>query len=108
VKRDKKIIIIKGKYLFLPLIIILFGFILRLIPLLREEFWRDEASTFFISRNFSFRDILRGKVDPGHAFLYYFLIKIISHFNTSIVFLRAPSLIFGLVNIFWFIKLPSF
>lgn len=106
-KRDKKIIIIKGKYLFLPLIIILFGFILRLIPLLREEFWRDEASTFFISHNFSFRDIFRGKVDPVHTFLYYFLIKIISHFNTSIVFLRAPSLIFGLANIFLVYKIAK-
>lgn len=93
------------KYLAL-LLIILIGFVLRLIPAVKNGFWVDEVSTLFISRNTSPKGLILG-ADPPHNFLYYLLIKILSRFNTSILFLRAPSLIFSLINIFLVYKIAE-
>ena len=94
------------EYLVLPLIIAI-GFFLRIIPVFANAFWSDEITTFFIGKNSSFGALILGHADPPHNFLYYLLIKFLSHFNTSILFLRAPSLLFALINIFLIFKISK-
>ena len=96
---------IKKENLYLSLIIIL-GFILRMVPVLNNGFWHDEACSFFISGENSIKELTLG-ADPVHPPLYYFLIKFWSKLNTSILFLRVPSVVFSLVSIFLVFKIAE-
>lgn len=86
----------KKQYFFL--LIFLVGFILRFISAVKNDFWVDEATGFFISTRFSLGDIVLGRADPPHNFLYYLLLRLISRINTSVLFLRMPSLVLSLMN----------
>lgn len=85
-----------NKHLILILILGI-GFGIRFFMIASNDFWSDEAYTFFLSRDLSLKNFLLG-TDPQHTFLYYFLIKALIPFNTSIIYLRLPSLIFSLLN----------
>lgn len=96
-----------SKYKYLALfLIILVGFVLRVIPALNNGFWFDEVVTFFRSRELPVRGWILG-YDPTHPFLYYIFIKWWSSFNTSVLFLRIPSVTFSLLSILLVFKISE-
>jgi len=82
--------------------ILILGLVLRLISL-NQSFWLDEATSGLVVRNFSLTEIVT-KFSPGdfHPPLYYLILKVwSSFFGTSEIALRFPSIIFGLLTIYF-------
>jgi len=87
-------------------LIILAGLILRLINL-NQSLWLDEAITALAVKNNSFGEILT-KFSPGdfHPPLYYLLLKFWTIlFGYSEIALRFPSVIFGVLTIYFLYKI---
>jgi mannosyltransferase len=83
------------------LYVILAGFFIRLTSL-GQSFWLDEATSATVAQQFSFTDILQ-KFSPGdfHPPLYYLFIRLWSYlFPVNEVFLRLPSVLFGVLSIY--------
>lgn len=82
-------------------LILLFGFILRLINL-NQSLWLDEAITALAVKNSTFIQLVT-KFSPGdfHPPLYYLFLKLWSNiFGYSEISLRFPSVIFGVLTIY--------
>jgi len=82
--------------------ILILGLVLRLVSL-NQSFWLDEATTSYVASQLSFREIIL-KFSPGdfHPPLYYLLLKVWSDiFGSSEIALRFPSIIFGLLTIYF-------
>ena len=79
------------------------GLVLRLISL-NQSLWLDEATTAIVARDFSWGDFF-GKFLPAdfHPPLYYVLVKLFAGLinNYSEVALRLPSVIFGVLTVFF-------
>lgn len=86
--------------------VILLGFLLRLINL-NQSLWLDEAITAIAVKNNSFVELIT-KFSPGdfHPPLYYFFLKIWTNiFGYSEIALRFPSIVFGVLTIFFVYKI---
>lgn len=86
--------------------ILIFGFVLRLINL-NQSLWLDEAITALAVKNNSFIELIT-KFSPGdfHPPLYYLFLKFWTmFFGFSEVALRMPSVIFGVLAIFFIYKI---
>lgn len=84
------------------LTVIVFAFLLRAISL-NQSFWLDEATSGLVVRNFNLIEIVT-KFSPGdfHPPLYYLILKVWSSiFGTSETALRFPSIVFGLLTIYF-------
>lgn len=87
-------------------LIILAGLILRLINL-NQSLWLDEAITALAVKNNSFTELIT-KFSPGdfHPPFYYLLLKFWTmFFGYSEVALRLPSVIFGVLTIYFIYKI---
>lgn len=84
------------------LAVIIFGFLLRVISL-NQSFWLDEATSGLVVRNFNLVQIIT-KFSPGdfHPPFYYLVLKVWSNvFGSNEIVLRFPSIIFGLLTIYF-------
>lgn len=83
------------------ILILIFGLGLRLISL-NQSFWLDEATSGFITRDFSFTQIIT-RFSPGdfHPPLYYLILKVWgSVFGYSEIGLRSLSVVAGVASIY--------
>lgn len=88
----------KTTHSFIIYTILFLGLILRLINL-NQSFWLDEASQGQIS-SLSIGEIWSGRTGDFHPPLYYLFIHFWMQFGRSEVWLRLPSVLFGLANIY--------
>ena len=84
-----------SKSLFLILIL---GFGLRLINL-GQSFWLDEASQAVMSSQ-SIASVWSGRTSDFHPPLYYLIIHFWELFGRSEIWLRLPSVLFGVANLY--------
>jgi mannosyltransferase len=94
-----------GARCWLLVLILLFGFCLRLVRLHDKEMWYDEAFAVLYAEK-DLNAIIRGTVTPVegaaadiHPLLYYFFLHIWMHIGQSPVIVRFPSVVFGLLSI---------
>ena len=90
------------------LLIVLLGFVLRVISL-DQSLWLDEATSVLVARDFSFSEILT-KFSPGdfHPPFYYLLLKTwISFFGSSEIAVRIMSIFFGVATIWVVYKIAQ-
>ena len=88
------------KFNFPILAILLIGLILRLISI-NQSFWLDEATSVWVARDFSLKDILT-KFSPGdfHPQLYYLILKAwIALFGSGEVAVRTMPVLLGLLTV---------
>lgn len=80
--------------------VVLLGIILRANAAIHQSFWQDEVYIFTTSRDNSPSDILLMNLhDKAHPQLYYLFIHYWQKINTSVLFLRLPSIIAGALTI---------
>lgn len=95
----------KSKYGFIQisiLFIILFGFFLRLNAAIKQSFWQDEVFIFDVSRSTSPEDILFLRLrDKSHPQLYYLFMHYWQKIDTSVLFLRLPSVAASSIAIYF-------
>jgi 4-amino-4-deoxy-L-arabinose transferase-like glycosyltransferase len=86
-------------------IILVFGFILRLINL-NQSLWLDEGTTAIVARDFSYSKILTEfSTGDFHPPFHYLFLKFWSGiFGVSEISLRLPSVIAGILTV-WFVYL---
>jgi len=97
------------KFNFPILAILLIGLILRLISI-NQSFWLDEATSVWVARDFSLKDILT-KFSPGdfHPPLYYLILKAwIALFGSGEVAVRTMPVLLGLLTVFLIFKIGNF
>ena len=80
------------------LLIIILGFGLRLINL-GQSFWLDEASQAVMSSQ-SVASIWSGRSGDFHPPLYYLFVHSWEFFGRSEAWLRLPSVLFGVANLY--------
>ncbi|MEK7127563.1 MAG: glycosyltransferase family 39 protein [Patescibacteria group bacterium] len=87
-------------------IILILGFILRLINL-NQSLWLDEAITAITVKNLPLLDIIpKFSLGDFHPPLYYLILKLWTNvFGYSEIALRMPSVIFGVLTVFFIYKL---
>lgn len=86
--------------------ILLLGFVLRLINM-NQSLWLDEAITALAVKNNSLIEIIT-RFSPGdfHPPLYYLILKLWTNiFGYSEIALRMPSVIFGVLTVYFVYKL---
>lgn len=84
----------KNVYLIL---ILLFAFIIRLIPLFKQELWIDEAYCIYAIKFYKFPFY-----DPTNPPFYFLLLKIWSLVSSHYFWLRLFSLLVAILNIYFF------
>lgn len=89
-------------YLYLLLIVVLIGSILRITFLVTNpSFWGDETAVWNISKLPIFKILTGDYWDfPSHPFLFYLVIKLWSIFSIDERWLRLPSLLASTFSIF--------
>jgi len=89
-----KLLINKKIFIFIALlIIILIGFSLRLKTGIEQNFWLDEVRIFQTSQLPLKKLIFMNHWDQAHPQLFYIFIHFWSKINTTVTFLRIPSII---------------
>ncbi len=74
--------------------ILLLGAILKLIPIVRYDFWLDEQFSFYFATHTNFVQQFVAPVDNRPP-LYYLFVKVLTSISTDKIFLRLPNLFFG-------------
>lgn len=91
----------RGLLLFI-LLISIFGFFIRLNAAIKQSFWQDEVFIFNVSRSTSPEDILFLRLqDRSHPQLYYLFMHYWQKIDTSVLFLRLPSVIASSIAIYF-------
>lgn len=89
------------KYVEILLLIGIFvGIGVHLWVAINQNFWGDELCSLFFSRSYLFKELLLGKPEPIHPFLYYWLIKVLFFFFPSVIFLRIIHFVFFLAILY--------
>jgi len=99
-----------GKYLFILILILLLGSALRLYDLGKESFWFDEITSIKELDQPSLGSMLKEKiryhiVPPFYQIFSYFWLKIL---GKSEFWTRIPSVLFGILSIFFIYILASY
>jgi len=92
----------REKITFYISLIILIGFIIRLISLFRQELWVDESYSIYAIKFYAFPFY-----DYTHPFLYFLILKFWSTISLNYFWLRTLSLLISALNIWLFSKLSK-
>lgn len=88
--------------LFLISSILILGGVLRMNAALNQSFWQDEVFIFDVSRSTSPDDILFLRLrDRSHPQLYYLFMHYWQKIDTSVLFLRLPSVAASSIAIYF-------
>lgn len=83
------------------LLILVFGFFVRLINSTYAQFWRDEVYIFFTTKENNFINLLlQNHWDTAHPSLYFLFLHFWQKININPIFLRLPSLIVSLLILY--------
>lgn len=103
-KKSKKIIIKSTafqkpkSFVFLLIVTLFIGFLVRLLSIQTKSFWFDEAFSYFVSEK-PLPDLITATAADNHPPLYYILLHCWLNLGSSEVILRTFSLIFGVLTI---------
>lgn len=77
--------------------ILLLGVILKLIPIVRYDFWLDEQFSFYFATH---TDVVQQFIAPvdNRPPLYYLFVKVLASISTDKIFLRLPNIFFGVAT----------
>lgn len=82
-----------------PLLLTIMGLFLRLYRLDYQSFWTDEIFTYNDSNNSLNHILFSSDINTSIQPLYYSIIHFLTKFENQEIFLRLPSVIFGVLSI---------
>ncbi len=80
-------------------LILIVAFFFRLLSAWRKDFWLDEAISWSFAKQ-SLGQMLKATAADNHPPLYYLLLHLWQKLGQTELFLRLPSIIFGVISIF--------